>query len=241
MTENAQYVKYSEYNALKQKYDTMRARNQELNRLIKSMTESIEIIKTTYDSIVNINNSLPKLEDIKAILSRPQTNNNSTNRKEEFETKTDSDMSDQKIFPLSKRNNTSVNTNINSNNISSLIMGTVIKKLEESEIFIGEMTRQYNILVLKYNYLQEDKENSESNNKMYIDQIQSLTERITSLLTENTNFKTIIQRQKYNEKCLVYTVNDLVVLNENNSQLKVRQKESFTCEPLPSFVRFMNK
>ena len=76
---------------------------------------------------------------------------------------------------------------------------------------------------------------------MYIDQIQSLTERITSLLNENTNLKTIIQRQKYNEKCLVYTVNDLVALNENNSQLKVRQKESFTCEPLPSFVRFMNK
>ena len=90
MTETPQYVRLDVYSALKQKYDNIRARNKELNRLLKSMSESIEVIKSTYDSIVSINNSIPKIEEIKQIFTRPQ-HNNSTNRKEEFETKTDTE------------------------------------------------------------------------------------------------------------------------------------------------------
>ena len=175
MADNTQYVKFTEFTLLKQKYDIIKVRNKELNRLIKSMSESIDIIKTTYDSIVSINNSIPKLEDIKTILSKPQLNNNSNNRKEEFETKTDSEIIDHKFFPSTKCNNTSSN---NQCNISNVLAITIFKKIEESEIFINEMTRQYNILVLKYKYLQEEKDYINENNKCYNEQINSLKEKI---------------------------------------------------------------
>lgn len=147
---DTQYVKYTEYFALKQKYDTVRLRNKELNRLIKSMSDSIDIIKTTYESIVNINNSIPKIDEIKQILLRPQTStNNSTNRKEELETKTDSEMNDNKSFPSPEPNN---HANAHHNSINNNLANIIVKKIEESESFINEMTRQYNTLVLKYKY-----------------------------------------------------------------------------------------
>jgi chromosome segregation ATPase len=232
-----QYVKYTEYFALKQKYDNLRLRNKELNNLIKSMSESIEIIKTTYESIVYISNSIPKVEEIKQILSRTITNtNNSTNRKEELETKTDSEMNDNKSSPSPEGNNP---PNPHHNNISNNNTN-VAKKIEETEAFINDMTRQYNTLVQKYKYLVEEKENSENECKGLNEKIRNFNERINMMVLENTRLQDKINKQKDNEKCLINTINDLLLDSEKISK-QINVNKEISCEPMPSFVRFLNK
>jgi len=203
------------------------------------MTESVEIIKTTYESIVNISNSIPKVEEIKQILSRTQTNtNNSTNRKEEFETKTDSEMNDNKSSPSPEGNNP---PNPHHNNINNNYANTnVAKKIEETEAFINDMTRQYNTLVQKYKYLVEEKENSENECKGLNEKIRNFNERINMMVLENTRLQDIINKQKDNEKCLINTINDLLLDSEKISRQNTVNKE-INCEPMPSFVRFLNK
>lgn len=234
-----QYVKYSEYFALKQKYDNLRLRNKELNNLIKSMTDSIDIIKTTYESIVNISNSIPKVEELKQILSRTQNNtNNSSSRKEELETKTDSEMNDNKTFHSPEGNNP---PNPHNNNVSNSFVNTnVSKKIEENEAFINDMTRQYNTLVQKYKYLVEEKENSENECKGLNEKIRNYNERINMMVSENTRLQDIINKQKDNEKCLINTINDFLLDSENISRQNTVNNE-INCEPMPSFVRFLKK
>ena len=239
MVDSTQYVKFSDYQTLKDKYVLARKKNKELDQLMKSMIVSIEIIKTTYDSIINISNSIPKIDEIKTLISKPHTNNNSTKLKEEFETKTESEMIENKFSPTPEANNRAINLQNNNLNFNNIITVNIVKKIEDSEVRINEMTRQYDNLVLKYKYLQEDKDLTDSNCKKYIDESNDLNDRITGVMIENSNLHTLILKQKELEKCLLNSINDTLLLNEKYTE-KVERNDNLNCEPLPSFIKFMN-
>jgi len=217
------------------------------------MSESLEIVKQTYETIVGISNTIPKIEDIKAMFNR--STNTSTNRKEEFN---ESEMIDHKASPSPEM--------INPLAASLEILNK--KKVEEGQNIINDMSKQYSELITKFKVLEEEKENTAKSNKIlqeeitfytkemtnyklevisvqeeltiYKDEASRQTERINSITTENSRLENMIIKQKDYEQCLVHTIKDMLFSKDKTENEEIKSKD-INCEPLPSFVRFMKK
>ena len=219
--EKQKYVQYSEYMQLKQKFEEMKRKNREMTILLKSMNKSILQVTESYSTINSIYNTLVKVDEMKQIIN--QSNNNLSSK-----------QTDQSLKVESESSNSISKQRIN--------YEKDLKKLEELEFYLSEMTKNYNYIVIKYKYMKMEKEKVDEVNLQYIQENSQLREKISQLDKQITQLEFSIEKEKFVERCLLSSINSLYQNSErNNLEFKSRdlEKSKVYIEPVPSFIKFM--
>jgi chromosome segregation ATPase len=216
-----------EYKELKTKYSKKLKENKMLKSQLDNMIESIQGFQTNYNSIVQLYSSLT--ESIKSI---PQVIKEDTST---FSTQATSEVKTlQKIGLI---NNTSFELN-----------PSVLKKLKEMETNYFEMSNNFNQLVLKYKLLKDEKDELETANSNLKEEMDVLSNSNEELEVKSKYKNNFIERFKELNRCLIDAGINSAYLNtyehkreSNASQQNKSSTPYIVCEPLPSFLKFINK
>ena len=222
-SEKQKFVLYSEYMQLKQKFEKQKIKNREMSQLIESMNKSIIQITNSHSSINAIYNTLVKVDEIKQYLN-PSSSNQSKEKPTEFSLKADSE------------------SNFSHNKQKSHNIEKDLKKLEELEFFLSDMSKNYNYIVLKYKYMKLDKDKAEELIIKYTNENGKLNETVSNIENEIKRLENIIEKQKKTEKCLIHSISNTFAITDRTDVI-VKQKENeigkTLVEPIPSFLKFM--
>ncbi len=240
-----EYVSVNDYNKLKSKYDNKVKEN-------KKLKEYLENIMVSYESI---NQSKKSVEEIFEMIKDMIKNNKFFAKcKEEFSTSyTQYEFLGAADMKTSAK---SSNCSFTNSNLKDYLNQNILKKIEEMENSYNEICKNFNLLTSKYQLVKEDNKKLEENNITLLDQISSINEEYKHLYKEFNEANITIERFKEIDKCLVdSTINSLFLnssrkkqFNCNNSTSSLSNKDEVNkmvsyvlCEPVPTFVKFINK
>lgn len=233
--QNNSYVHISDYNKLKTKYDNKLKENKKLKENIENLMNSTESIYESKKSVETI------FEIIKNILSN---NKIFSKGKEEFSTSSShyEYLGAMDMKTASKSCNC-ISTNLNSKDYLNI---NLIKKIEEIEFSYQELLKNFSLLVSKYKNLKEEKLKIDENNITLLNQISTLNEEYNNLYNELNESNITIERFKEIDKCLVDSTINSFFLNSNEKKLNTKEENNkfipyVLCEPVPTFVKFINK
>ena len=254
-------VSLEDYNKLKSKYEKKQKENKILKENLDCIMNSYETIsqsKKTAESIFKTMKNL--IETNKTFNNNNNTNNNKS--KEEFSTT----YSHCEYLGIADMKTSARSCNCSSStlnvNLKEYLNPSLIKKVEEMENAYNEILKNFDFMAAKYKIIKQEKEKFEECNLTLIDQISCLTEEYNRLYRELAEANVTIERFKEIDKCLVdSTINSLFLntnekrpLNKNadnsdNSRKSNKDNESdgkmfcnyVLCEPVPSFIKFINK
>jgi hypothetical protein len=232
-------VKLCDYNKLKINYDRLKKRNEKLisdNRNLKEMVENMiknyEAIKESKKTTENLIHEIQrKFNALTSILHKS---------KEEYSTTTSS----IEYISTVKRSNSKSKENDQNSTISLLL-----KKLDEMESNYQEICKSFYNTVKKYKFIKQDYDLINDNNIKLLQQIHLMNNEISLLLNEVNEKQCTIERFKEIDKCLVDSTMSSMILNTNEQRKSIKEEPGklnrnvpyVVCEPLPSFLKFINK
>jgi hypothetical protein len=231
-SERPRVVNYTDYLKLKQNNETLKRKNEklifqkkELQSILDSMQQSVKQVHESFQSISTIYNTLAKVDELKQYLNPVNSSNYA--RQTDFSLKGDTE------------------SNISLNKQRGLLEKD-LKKIEELEYCLSEMTKNYNFIVVKYKYLLLEREKNEAEKIGKNQEFDLLKEEKMKLESEKAWMENKIERQKVTEKCLIDSISSSFTIMENkysdlNVSLKAREAEKSRqlIEPVPSFLKFM--
>ena len=222
--EKQKFVLYSEYLTLKQKFEKLKIINREMSQILESMNKSIKQITNSHASVNTIYNDLVKVDEIKEFLHPGSSISNLKEKNTEFSLKANSES----LMSLNKQKGI--------NNEKD------IKKLEELEFFLSEMSKNYNYTVIKYKYMKNDKDKSDELNSQLTHENIKLHNTTSNLKNEINRLENIIKKQKITEKYLVDSISSIYSISEKKD-LIFKPNDNNDCktliEPLPTILKFM--
>ena len=249
--EKNKYIHINDYNKLHSKYEIKNKENKKLRECIDNLMQS-------YDSIKDNKKAVEEMFSVMKDLIK--TNKNFFKPKEEFSTSTSSYEyivvdNINNLKSSSKSCNSSnfnyLNSNqivkINSNhNISNL---NLIKKIDDIENSYNEILRNFEDLVMKYKIIKEEKNKVDDHNIILLDQIGNLNNEYNNILAELNDSHVTIERFKEIDKCILDSSINSLFLNSNEKKKTIVKDENnkivnnpyILCEPVPTFVKFINK
>jgi hypothetical protein len=232
-------VKLSDYNKLKFNYDRLKKRNDKMiteNRNLKEMVENMiknyetikESRKTSENLILEIQKKFHSLTSVQH------------KSKEEYSTTT----SCIEYISSVKRCNSKQEKTEQISNIS-----LYLKKLDEMESNYQEICKSFYNTVKKYKFIKQDYDVVNDNNIKLLQQIHLMNNEMNILLNEVNEKQSTIERFKEIDKCLVDSTISTMVLNTNEQRKSIKEEQCksnrnvpyVVCEPIPSFLKFINK
>lgn len=243
--EKNSYIRIQDYNKLKVKYENKVEENKKLRKYIDNLTQSCEKIS---ESKKNVDEMFAAITDL------IKTNRNLFKPKEDFSTGVSThdhtlndnmNKSSTKSCTSSNFNylNSNIKPNLNQNNNSFLL-----KKVEELEISYNEILKNFDNLVMKYKIIREEKNKVDDHNIILLDQIGNLNNEYNNIIAELNDCHVTIERFKEIDKCILDSAINSLFLNSNEKK-KIIEKDNnkiisnpyILCEPVPTFVKFINK
>jgi predicted nuclease with TOPRIM domain len=231
------FVKISDYNKLKAKFEKIKRKNEKMLEKNKELTDLTEDLMKNYKAIEeskkNVDLILKGLQEtVKNLIQQSQK------PKEEY-SKTSSGIEIKSDFHKA---------NITSENISVNIF--LLKMLDEMEACYNQMSNNFSNSVKKYKMIKDEYDNLTIDNTKLLKQIKIMNNEYNLLAMESNQRQNTILRFKEIDRCLVNTSLNTLVLN-NNEHRKMSNREDqpisiknipyITCEPIPSFLKFLNK
>jgi len=243
------YIHINDYNKLRTKYESKTKENKKLRECIDNIMDSYESIKDNKKAVEEMFSAMKELIKNNKSLFKP---------KEEFSTSTSSYEyivvdNNNNLKTSNKSCNSSSNYNINSNqNIklnTSNINSNLNKKIEEMENSYNDILKNFENLVIKYKLLKEEKNKVDDHNIILLDQIGNLNNEYNNIFAELNDCHFTIERFKEIDKCILDSAINSLFLNANEKKKIIVKDENnkivnnpyILCEPVPSFVKFINK
>jgi chromosome segregation ATPase len=216
-------VTQQDYEILLDKYHKKNSENKKLKQVIEQMIKANQDIENNYKSTLQLYDTI----------------NNS-------------------IQQIRKDQNSTASTTFNTGMVSSdgkqssphlSTKSGLQKKLEEMEGNYNEMVKNFGLLVDKYKIIKEDKDNLEESRNKITSEMNSIKNEKDRMQNEYNHYITQIERYKEIDKCLVDTIVNSFILNTGEKKEmtmvgnnpKNTGAKYITCEPVPTFVRFINK
>jgi len=246
--EEKTYIHINKFNKLKSKYENKTTE-------IKKLRECIDKLMESFDSIKDNKKAVEEMFSVMKDFIK--TNKNLFKPKEEFSTSTSSyefividNMHNLKISNKSCNssnfNNLNSNQMIKINNFSNL---HVAKKIEDIENSYQDITKNFESLVMKYKILKEEKNKVDDHNIILLDQIGNLNKEYNDISAELNDCHVTIERFKEIDKCILDSAINSLFLNSNEKKKLIVKGDNnklvnnpyILCEPVPSFVKFINK
>jgi hypothetical protein len=244
--EKNSYIRIQDYNKLKLKYENKVEENKKLKKCLDNLTSTYEKIHESKKSVE---------EMFGAITELIKTNRNIFNFKPKEDFSTGVSTQDQTINEnMNKSSSKSCNSNyinLNSNikqNLNQNNNTFLIKKFEEMENSYNEILKNFENLVMKYKIIKEEKNKVDDHNIILLDQIGNLNNEYNNIIAELNDCHVTIERFKEIDKCILDSAINSLFLNSNEKK-KVIEKDNnkivsnpyILCEPVPTFVKFINK
>lgn len=240
--DKGEFVSISDYNRLKQKYENKAKENKKLKEYLENVMNSYETINESKKSVEGI------FEAIKDLI---KNNKIFAKGKEEFSTS----YSHYEYLGSVDMKTSAKSCNCSSSNINfkDFLNVNLLKKVEEMENSYNEILKNFNLLAAKYKLVKEENAKLQENNITLLDQISTLNQEYNSLCSEINEANITIERFKEIDKCLVdSTINSLFLntnekrqpaaANSNNRAEEANKSVAYVlCEPVPTFVKFINK
>lgn len=242
-SEKISYVRVQDYNNLKFKYDNIVEENKKLRKYIDNLTLPLDKINESKKSID---------EMFAAVTDLIKTNRNIFKIKEDFstgvstqdQTLNENMKSSSKSCASSNFNNLNSNIKQNFNQNNTLLL----KKIEDMENSYNEILKNFENLVMKYKIIKEEKNKVDDHNIILLDQIGNLNNEYNNIIAELNDCHVTIERFKEIDKCILDSAINSLFLNSNEKK-KVIEKDNnkivsnpyILCEPVPTFVKFINK
>ena len=236
------YIRIQDYNKLKSKYEKKVEENIKLKKYVETLSTSYEKVNESKKSVD---------EMFTAVTDLIKTNRNLFKLKEDFSTGVstlDHTLNDN-VNKSSTRSCTSFN-NLNSNikQNSNQYNNITIKKIEEMENSYNEILKNFDNLIMKYKIIKEEKNKVDDHNIILLDQIGNLNNEYNNIIAELNDCHVTIERFKEIDKCILDSAINSLFLNSNEKK-KVIEKDNnkivsnpyILCEPVPTFVKFINK
>ncbi len=232
-------VKLSDYNKLKSNYERLKTRNEKLLNKNCNLQEMVDNMIKNYESIKESKKATEALiQDIQKTVTLVTA---ALKSKEEYSTSTSS----IEYINTIKRINSKFKDNDNNNNINLFL----IKKFDELEINYNEICKSFNNTIKKYKFLKQDYDELSDNNIKLVQQIHLMNNEINLLASEVNEAQCTIERFKEIDKCLVDSTISNMVLNTNEHRRSTKEEVAngikngpyIICEPIPSFLKFINK
>jgi predicted nuclease with TOPRIM domain len=139
-------------------------------------------------------------------------------------------------------------------NIKEFHNQNLFKKIEEIENSYNEILKNFNMISYKYKLVKEENKKVEENNITLLEQLSILNDEYNKLFNDYSEANITIERFKEIDKCLVDSTINCLFLNTNlkkpaaNLYANNNNKEEgnsmisyLLCEPVPTFVKFINK
>lgn len=231
------FIPINEYNKLKSKYENKNKENKKLKEYLENIMKSYETINDSKKSVESIFESIKDV--LKNIKILPKG-------KEEFST---SYTHYEFLGSLDMKTvNKSCNCNTTTLNLKDYPNPLLMRKIEEMEISFNEIYHNFSLLCKKYKIIKEEKEKLEETNLQLLQQISGLNEEYKSLYHELNECNFTIERFKEIDKCLVNSmINSLLFNCDNENNINYTNEDygkgvdCIMCEPVPTFVKFINK
>ncbi len=240
-------ISVNDYIKLKLKYENQAKENKKLKEYLENIMNSYELISESKKSVEGI------FETIKEII---KNNKFLSKNKEEFSTSY-SHYEYLGSIDIKTSAKSSISS-ITNNNIKDYLNQNLLKKIEDMENSYIEILNNFNMLASKYKLVKEENTKLQENTITLLDQISTLNEEYNNIYNEYNEANITIERFKEIDKCLVdSTINSLFLntnekrqpapANTNNNNHNDYKKDSkmnvsyLLCEPLPTFVKFINK
>jgi len=251
--ELSQFVSINDYNKLRSKYENKVKENKNLKEYLENIMNSYETIKESKKAVEGVYESIRELI---------KTNKFIPKAKEEFSTSySHYEYLGSDINKTSAKSCSCCSSTIN---FKDYLNTNLLKKIEEVENSYNEILNNFYILAMKYKITKEEKSKIEDNNMTLLDQISTLNEEYKRICNEIAETNITIQRFKEIDKCLVdSSINTLFLItnekipvagnlndnnnnnnpdnNPNNKDEKKKITSYVLCEPVPTFVKFINK
>ena len=236
-TNNSQtpkYVNYSDFLKMKARYEKsekrvnkLKSENSSLKTLIEEMIKHISITEDAHKSITQ---SVENVQESYNLII-----NSAHLQKEYFSIKTCYFEYIPKNDNKSSRNSTASTMNLNNN----------MKKLEDMEIAYDEMSKNFQMMIVKYKILKEENSKNYSANLKLIEAFEDAKKTCDILTNELKETQISINRYKQIDKCLRDTCVNSIFLNTNEHRKSLANEKKLdayvVCEPVSSFVKFLNK
>jgi hypothetical protein len=215
-------VTQQDYEILLDKYHKKNSENKKLKLVIEQMIKANQEIENNYKSTLQLYETIStSIQQIKK---------------------------DQQNSTASTTFNTGMVSSDNTK-CSSVAKPGLQRKLEEMESNYNEMVKNFGLLVNKYKTVKEDRDNLEQSHSRLVNEIGGFKNEKERLRDEYSYHITQIERYKEIDKCLVDTIVNSFILNTGEkrdssmvaSNPKTMGAKYITCEPVPTFVRFINK
>jgi predicted nuclease with TOPRIM domain len=249
--EKNSYIHIQDYNKLKIKYENEKEENKKLKKYIEDLISKYEKISEGKKNIE---------EMFSAITDLIKTNRNIFKLKEDFSTGVstiENTFNENISKSFTKSINSGNSANLNFSNINLNIKQTssnqnnntfLIKKIEEMEISYNDILKNFENLIIKYKMIKEEKNKVDDHNIILIDQIGNLNNEYNNIIAELNDCHVTIERFKEIDKCILDSAINSLFLNSNEKK-KIIEKDNnkivcnpyILCEPVPSFVKFINK
>ena len=244
------YLHISDYNKLKTKYDNKIKENKKLKECIDNLMQSYDSMKEQKNSMEEMLNFIKDLLKNKKSLSKP---------KEEFSTTSSSysflvsdNLNNTQNIAYLKTSSKSINSNFNVLNSNKILHkdSLLTKKIEDLENLYNDLSKDFNNLILKYKCAKEEKNKVDEYNILLLEQIGTVNNEYNNIVGELNDCHITIERFKEIDKCILDTAINSLFLNtnekkinkkEDNNNYKIINNPYVLCEPVPTFVKFINK
>lgn len=248
--DKSQFISINDYNKLKLKYESKAKENKKLKDYLENIMKSYETMSESKKSVEGI------FETIKEII---KNNKYFSKSKEEFST---SYSHCEYLGSIDMKTSAkSCNCSSININIKDYFNQNLLRKIEEMENSYNEILQNFDLLASKYKLVKEENVKLQENNITLVDQISALNEDFNNLFGEFNEANITIQRFKEIDKCLVDSTISSLFLNtnekkqlaadsgvinskniqNNDKEDKNRNFSYVLCEPVPTFVKFINK
>ena len=252
ISEKNTYVRIQDYNKLNIKYENEKEENKKLRKFVDDLSLKYE----------KLNEGKKNIEEMFSVITELlKTNRNIFKLKEDFSTGASSHENtnttyNDNISKCYSKSSTSGNINLNFSNINSNIKQNstqinnifLLKKFEEMENSYNDILKNFENLIIKYKIIKEEKNKVDDHNIILLDQIGNLNNEYNNIISELNDCHVTIERFKEIDKCILDSAINSLFLNSNEKK-KIIEKDNnkivcnpyILCEPVPTFVKFINK
>lgn len=221
----------NKYKELQSKYNKTTKENKKLKRTLDLLTDNIENFKTSYNSITIMFNEMQ--ETIKNL----QNQNNNMNNNKSMKNLASERTSKVATAPQSEE--------VIIGSYSPKGQNFYSKKIDDLEGYSSEMTNSFNNLVSKYKLLKEEKDKIKLDLANQIEETQNIKENFEKFNLKEKEKKDSNNNLKEIIKALMDSNLSALHLGINNESINLKNNNNSSsnnlCEPVPSFINFLNK
>jgi hypothetical protein len=245
------HINIQTFNRMRKKFETYKSKCEKLsseNRNLNTMLENfVNSYKTISESKKETDKLIEKLQEkVTFLMSTSNNNVGSIQKKQKSEYATSN--SSMEFLKSAGKIQHSTNSSIGNQSQAALL-----KKIEDLEINYSELIKNFQNMIIKYKIIKEEKDKIEEYNVKLLDQISHINNEYMNQTYELEEKQYTIERFKQIDTCLVdYSVNTLILntnqhRRQNSQETQQNNKEIVQsapyaiCEPVSSFIKFVNK